>query len=178
MVVRSTKLLTYEDYARFPDDGRRFELIEGEAFMVPSPETGHQELLLRLVRAIDAYLQAYGGGRLFFAPLDVVLSDITVVQPDIIFVADERSEIIGAKNIRGAPTWMIEVVSDPVRDQKVKRDLYMNAAVEEYWAVVRNPALVEIHVPGQQSWSVVPPALLSPTCLPGLEIDLAELFAD
>lgn len=178
MVVRSTKLLTYEDYARFPDDGRRFELIEGEAFMVPSPEVDHQDLLQRLFLRIHHHLDAHGGGRVFVAPLDVRLSDINVVQPDVIFVAEERSHIIEVKNIRGVPTWLIEVVSDPVRDQKVKRELYMNAGVGEYWAVVRRPPSIEIHVPGRQPTTVEPPARVGPACLPGLEIDLAELFAN
>jgi Uma2 family endonuclease len=177
MVVRSTKLLTYEDYARFPDDGRRFELIEGEAFMVPGPDVAHQELLQRLFTRVDRHLEAHGGGRVFVAPLDVLLTDINVVQPDVIYVADERANIIGTKNIAGAPTWLIEVVSDPVRDQKVKRDLYMQAGVEEYWAVVPKPPSVEIHIPGRQPTTVEPSATVGPSCLAGLEIDLTELFS-
>jgi Uma2 family endonuclease len=178
MVVRPTRVLTYEDYARFPDDGRRFEVIEGEAFMVPSPEVAHQELLQRLFRYIDRHVESNGGGRVFVAPLDVLLSDVNVVQPDVIFVSDERSEIVGVKNLRGVPTWLIEIVSDPVRDQKVKRDLYMSFGVDEYWAVVPKPAMIEVHVPGLAANVVEPPARIRPACLPGLEIDLSELFAD
>lgn len=178
MVVRPTKLLTYEDYARFPDDGRRFELIEGEAFMVPSPDVGHQDLVLGIALQISRYLAQHGGGRVFIAPLDVVLSDLNVVQPDVIFVAEDRLGVIRDENIRGAPTWLIEVVSDAVRDQKVKRDIYMQSGVDEYWAVVRDPASIEVFRPRQQPVLYERPARVSPACLPDLEIDLAELFAE
>src|SRR5687767_8856009 len=135
MAVRPERGLTYEDYARFPDDGRRWELIGGEAYMVPSPSFEHQQILLRLLQRIGEHLDQHGGGRVVPAPLDVVLAEGEVVQPDVVFISDGDAHVITEKNIQGAPTWAIEIVSDPVRDKKAKRDLYARFGVREYWAV-------------------------------------------
>ncbi|MBI4730476.1 MAG: Uma2 family endonuclease [Acidobacteria bacterium] len=88
MATRPEPKLTYEDYVRFPDDGRRRQIINGEVFVVPSPSTRHQEIVGRLHRLIANHVEARGGGRAFVAPLDVVLSMTDVVQPDVLFVSD------------------------------------------------------------------------------------------
>lgn len=176
MAIRPKSELTYEDYVSFPDDGRRWELIDGEAYMVPSPTPDHQDLVGRLYRAIAEHLDARGGGRVFIAPIDVVLSEPHVVQPDVVFVSDADTDVITEKNIRGVPTWVIEVVSDPVRDKKVKRDLYARYDVPEYWAV--DPALrqIEIHRRGEQALIVQLPERPAPKVLPELVVELEALF--
>jgi Uma2 family endonuclease len=178
MATRPEQKLTYADYVLFPDDGRRWELIDGEAFVVPSPDVHHQDITGRIYRQIADHLDALGGGRVFMAPLDVLLaSDGTVVvQPDIVFIADADIHVIKAKNIEGVPTWAIEVVSDPVRDKKVKRDLYMRHGVSEYWALDPDLRCVEIHRPGVDAVVAEPPQRPSPLALPGLEIDLAAVL--
>lgn len=176
MAIQRQRKLRYDDYARFPDDGRRWELIGGEAFMVPSPTTGYQDIILTLARRIADHLDQHGGGRVFVAPLDVLLSDHDVVQPDIVFVSDANASIITEKNIKGIPNWLVEVVSDPVRDLKVKRDLYMGQGVGEYWAVDPDLRRVEIYRPGQAPVVVEPPERAAPRTLPGLTIDLEALL--
>lgn len=178
MAIGASIRLTYEDYCRFPDDGRRWELIGGEPYVVPGASTFHQELVARLHRIIAAYLDGYGGGRVFIAPLDVLLTDEDVVQPDLIFVADDQLGLIHSKFIRGAPAWVIEVVSDPVRDKKVKRDLYMRSGVREYWAVDPDLRRVEVYRPDSTVGSIEGSARAHPHVLPALEIDLVALFAD
>jgi Uma2 family endonuclease len=84
--------------------------------------------------------------------------------------------VIKAKNIEGVPTWAIEVVSDPVRDKKVKRDLYMRHGVSEYWALDPDLRCVEIHRPGVDAVVAEPPQRPSPLALPRLEIDLEALL--
>ena len=176
MATRVQHGLTYDDYARFPDDGRRWELIDGEAFMVPTPSTDHQDILGRLHLIIGRYLETSGGGRVFFAPLDVIFAPHQVFQPDVIFVSDADTSVITQKNLQGAPTWLIEVCSDPVRDKRVKRDVYARYGVREYWIVDPELRNVEVHAKGLEPMIFSPPAKLAPSVLPNLEIDVEEVL--
>jgi Uma2 family endonuclease len=176
MATRSQRALTYDDYVRFPDDGRRWELIGGEAYMVPGPDAEHQNIVGRLFRRIADHLDAHGGGQVFVAPFDVLLSDVDVVQPDVIFVADAHTHVITQKNIRGVPTWLIEVVSDPVRDKRAKRDRYMQYDVPEYWAVDPHLRTIDVYRPGLETVVFTAPASASPSVLPGLTLELDDIF--
>jgi Uma2 family endonuclease len=87
--------LTYDDFLLLPDDGKRHEIIDGAHYVTPSPNLRHQDVVLRLTLRIGAYLEAHpGAGRLFIAPLDVVLSHHDVVEPDLLFVAGDQTEIL------------------------------------------------------------------------------------
>ncbi|MEW6238353.1 MAG: Uma2 family endonuclease [Candidatus Omnitrophota bacterium] len=127
---------TYEDYLHFSDD-KRYEIIEGEVYMVPSPFTNHQQVSRRLERLIEDYVMARDLGEIFDAPLDVVLSDIDVVQPDIFFISNKNSGIITYKNIQGAPDLAIEILSPSSdhKDKVLKKKLYAKYGVKEYWLV-------------------------------------------
>jgi Uma2 family endonuclease len=114
----------------------------------------------------------------FVAPLDVVLSEENVVQPDIVFVADDDTASIEESCVRGAPAWLIEVVSDPVRDKKAKRELYTGHGVGEYWAVDVELRRIEIFRPSEDPMIVEPPAGATPKAPPALTIPVAPLFAD
>ena len=103
--------LTYEDYAALPDDGRRYELHEGELSVTPAPGTDHQDILGNLFVIIRGHVRARGLGRVFVAPVDCILADITVVQPDIVFVAAARLPVISSRGIEGAPTLAVEIIS-------------------------------------------------------------------
>ncbi len=129
----STKL-TYEDYCLLPDDGRRHEIIDGEHYVNPSPNTKHQRVAKRFVEALLPFEQR-GLGEVFFAPYDVVLSMIDVVEPDVLWIIAARSHIITPKNIAGPPDVVIEVLSDSNRgyDQRVKYKTYERWGVAEYW---------------------------------------------
>ena len=125
---------TYEDYKHTPED-KRYELIDGDLIMVPAPRTAHQRnsrdigfLLIEFARENDL-------GEVFIAPYDVVLSETDVVQPDILFVSNERSQIINEDNVRGAPDLVVEVLSPSTaqRDRTLKRTLYALHGVSEYW---------------------------------------------
>jgi Uma2 family endonuclease len=176
MATRPQRSLTYEDYARFPEDGRRWELIDGEAFMVPSPTTDHQRIMLRFRDQIASFLKVHGGGECFVAPLDVVFAPEQVFQPDVIFVSDDDASVVTDQNIQGAPTWLIEIVSDPVRDKRVKRDAYARFGVREYWIVDPELRNVEIHRLGQEPFIIEPPAEPAPAVLSGLSVDLEDVF--
>ena len=97
--------LTYADYLKTSDD-ERYELLNGELIMSPSPKEIHQYISGNLYFVLGAFVRERSLGRGYFSPFDVVLSDTDVVQPDLLFVSNERADIITPDNIQGrAPTW-------------------------------------------------------------------------
>ena len=134
--VRPATKLTYEDYRKTPDD-ERWELLNGELIMPPSPTIAHQRVSRRLERRLDTFVEERGLGEVFYAPCDVVLSDVNVVQPDLLFVSTEQAHIITRENIRGAPDLVVEILSPSTasRDWRDKLDLYAEHGVKEYWVV-------------------------------------------
>ncbi|MGQ0745158.1 MAG: Uma2 family endonuclease [Acidimicrobiales bacterium] len=182
MALAQQALLTYDDFAAFPDDGVRRELIDGEVVVSPSPGTRHQDVVGELYGTFWTHLKAHGGGRVFVAPYDVVLGPHQVVEPDIVFVADANVGIVGDLNIAGAPTLLIEVVSDSHTDRVRKRDLYGRHGVGEYWVVDPDGDRVEVHLLEAGASRYPKPVIfepgetVSPACLPGLVIDVAGLL--
>ena len=126
--------LTYADYMQTPDD-IRYELLDGELILAPSARTAHQRTTRKVLRRLDDFVEENELGEVFVAPYDVVLDDFNVVQPDILFVSNERSHIITDLNIQGAPDLVIEILSPSTarRDKTQKRDLYAQHEVPEYW---------------------------------------------
>ena len=147
MLQKATSLpFTYEDYLLFPEDGKRHEIIEGEHYVSPSPITQHQRILGRLFAALNNFLQQHPLGEVFIAPMDVVLSDLDIVQPDLLFIASSNAGIITEKNMQGPPNMVIEILSESTRktDEVVKRKLYARYGVQEYWVV--DPELETVKV--------------------------------
>jgi len=104
--------LTYEDLLLFPDeDGKRHELIDGEHYVTPPSNIKHQTIVFNLGGMIWSYLQQHPGGRAFNVPVDIVLSDFDVVEPDLQFISRTRQEILTKQNVRGAPDLVVEVGS-------------------------------------------------------------------
>jgi len=137
--------MTYNDYAMLPDE-QRYELIDGELLMTPSPTTPHQRVLRELYDRLSNYINKNDLGEVFFAPLDVLLSDYDVVQPDLLFISKSRKSIIQEKNIQGPPDLVVEIVSPTHRDrdQFVKKDLYARYGVQEYWLVDLQKRWIEV----------------------------------
>lgn len=175
---------TYEDFQLFPDDGKRHEIIDGEHYVTPSPITKHQRVLGNLYRLLSTFLHDRRLGSVFIAPLDVVFSDLDVVEPDLLFVSKERSEIITEKNIRGAPDLLVEILSEGTRktDEIVKRKLYERFGVREYWIVdplldsVKVYRLVENVYERVAELTAEKAETLATPLLPGLTIPLPEVF--
>jgi Uma2 family endonuclease len=176
---RPEPYLTYEDYVHFPE-GQRWELLDGEAFVIASPTARHQDIALRLARVVADHLDVHGGGRVFIAPFDVVLSPGDVVQPDVVFISDARMDVLTEANVWGTPDWAVEVLSDPHRDRELKRQRYANARIPEYWIIDPDTDRVEIYRLSGGSYPdpevAGPPATVSPGVLPGLRIELAALL--
>jgi Uma2 family endonuclease len=173
--------LTYEDYAAFPDDGIRREIVGGEVYELNAPTTRHQRLVLALARKLADHVDAHGLGEVFVSPLDVLLDEHDIVQPDIVFVAATHAGIVTDPNLKGIPDLLIEVVSDPRHDRIRKRDLYARAGVTEYWIVDPDADRIEIYRLRPDGYPK--PEILEPgdelrsAVLPGFGLDLTELFA-
>jgi len=180
MAVDHSRLLTYEDYAAFPDDGTRREIIQGRVVVTPAPTTRHQRLVLRFGALFHDHLRQHGGGEAFIAPTDVLLSEHDIVQPDVLFIADERGEIVTEANIAGTPTLAIEIVSDPRTDRVRKRDLYARTGAAEYWIVDPDADRIEVHRLDGSTYGK--PKIyergetLTTPLLPGLHVDLEDLL--
>jgi Uma2 family endonuclease len=130
--------LTYDDFVLFPDDGKRHELIDGEHFVTPSPTLKHQKVLGNLHLLIGNWLEPQPIGQIYCAPFDVVFSTFDVVEPDLLYMSNERAEaVLTEANVQGAPELVIEIGSPSTRqrDETIKRRLYERAGVSEYWFV-------------------------------------------
>lgn len=176
-----TSGLTYADLEAMPEDNIRREIIDGELFVTPSPRFSHQDLVGRLFLLLAPFVQERRLGTLLVGPFDAVLTDRTVCAPDIVFIANEHDERLNAKNVQGAPTLIIEVLSDARHDRIRKRDAYERAGVPEYWIADPDSEWVEVYRLNDGRYGK--PELLrtgdtlSSPWFPGLQIDLAALFA-
>ena len=175
------RLLTYEDFLTFPDDNVRREIIDGKVYVTPSPNVRHQDRVGRLYLAVATFLEAHPLGRVFVAPLDVLLDEHTIVEPDLIVVGDDRLDIIEQANIVGAPSLLVEVLSDPRTDRVRKRAVYERNGVPEYWIVDPQADRVEVYRIAGAAYGkptiVEPGDTLGTELLPGLRIDVGRLFA-
>ncbi len=153
--ITEKKKYTYEDYLKTPE-GERYELIEGELLMTPSPVPRHQRISRELEFEIVRFVKENGLGEVFDAPCDVYLDVENVVQPDILFISKERLSIIGEKNIQGAPDLVIEIISENTayRDLVQKKKLYARFGVKEYWIVIPGEELVEIYTLKDNSYTL------------------------
>ena len=174
--------LTYQDYRNTPDD-ERYELINGELIMSPSPRKAHQQTHAKLGTRLYTFVERHNLGEVYFAPFDVALSDTDVVQPDLLFVSRERLHIITEDNIQGAPNLVIEILSPSTsaRDKGYKRDLYAKHGVKEYWQVDTDAKLITVLSLGAHGdYDAVAvygmgQTLKSPL-LPGFALNLDEIF--
>jgi Uma2 family endonuclease len=140
------KKYTYADYLKTPDD-ERCELIEGELVMTPSPVTRHQRISRKIEFMLEKYITENDLGEVFYAPFDVYFDEENVVQPDILFISKERLDIIGEKNIQGAPDLVIEIISESTayRDLVQKKKLYARFRVKEYWIVIPEESSIGVY---------------------------------
>lgn len=172
---------TYNDYAQMDDD-KRYELIEGELYMVPAPGFQHQTISRDLGVVLWEFVKKNNLGTVLYAPFDVVLSETDVVQPDIIFVSKERMGLMTEKNLRGAPDLAIEILSTATRerDKLVKKRLYREYGVKEFWIVDPDRRTIEIMVlkeTGFETFGIyfIDDELTSPL-LKGFRFYLKEVF--
>ncbi len=127
--------LDYLDYAEIPSDGKRYELLEGDLHVTPASSPLHQRVSKRLQRMLENYFEETGRGEVFNAPIDVLLSNHDVVQPDIVLVLNP--EQISKRGIEGPPFLLVEVLSPSTKnyDRTSKAQRYAALGVSHYWIV-------------------------------------------
>lgn len=140
-------VLTYKDYEALPDDGRRYEIHDGELAVTTAPTPEHQRRSRSLFTTLNAHVVSRRIGEVFYAPIDVILSDTAIVQPDIVYVASDRLGTVSSRGIEGAPTLVIEILSPSTArtDRHVKLQLYARHGVPNYWIFDPDGRSVEAH---------------------------------
>ena len=180
--MQTTRLrFTYRDYLLLPEGDRR-ELIEGDFHAVPAPSIWHQTIVANLGMALRDFVKRNRLGAVLWAPTDVVLSPESVVQPDILFISNERRGIITEDNVSGAPDLVVEILSPSTaeRDRELKRALYARCGVREYWLVDPEDSSVEVMAleeAGVDSTRAFTSGRVESAVLPELGVPLAEIFA-
>ena len=179
--------LTYDDFVLFTDDGLRHELIDGEHYVTPSPNDKPQTILVNLLLLIGPWVRAHATGKVWLAPFDAILSPSDVVEPDLLYVSNERrAQIVTAANVQGTPELVVEIGSPGTRrrDETTKRALYERAGVSEYWVVDTEREVVRVYRRFRKRFA--PPEDLSlkagdvlrPPLLQGLELPISEIFRE
>ncbi len=173
---------TYEDYLRLADD-KRYEVINGRLYEMPAPTPLHQRILIRIAKFMIYFVERKDPGEVLPSPIDVVLGDKYVLQPDIIFISKDRLGIIGEKAIMGPPDLVVEIISPATvrRDTVVKKEIYEKFGVREYWIVYPDEKAIEVWVLNDKGkydlFSVAEgEGKVKSKVLEGLEIDLKEVF--
>lgn len=183
MTIKSEKKITYEDYLKI-DDGKQYELIEGELIKVPAPNDKHQNISLNLCLIQATYVRNNKLGVVRDAPLDVILDKNNVVQPDLIFISKDRYSIINENGgISGPPDLAIEIISKGSKyaDTYKKKDLYEKFGIKEYWLVDPFSESVQVLVPDDSNkYELFSEGFAGDTIkskiLSGLEISIEEVF--
>src|SRR5712692_1862389 len=139
---------TYEDYAALPENGQRYEIVNGVLIMAPAPSPDHQDITGEIFSYLRTHIKLAGLGRVFTSPIDVDLGTKNVYQPDVVVVLNEHLDRVQEKKIVGAPDLVVEVASKSTAayDRLTKHDAYARAGIAEYWMVKPASRTVEVMV--------------------------------
>ena len=182
MAMPATTRWTVEMVRALPDDGNRYEVIDGELFVTPSPALRHQDAVLAMASLVRPYVSAHGVGHVVVSPADVTFDDGSLVQPDV-FV----TPLVGARRPRDwsevkALLLAVEVLSPSTAraDRRVKLRLYQRQHVPEYWIVDVDARLVERWRPADERPEILAEHLewQPDPALPPLGLDLPSYFRE
>ncbi|ODS34460.1 MAG: hypothetical protein SCARUB_00334 [Candidatus Scalindua rubra] len=181
VITTEHKKMTYADYLKI-DDNKRYEILEGELKMIPAPSTGHQSVSRNLEFLIWSFVKEKGKGKVFYAPIDVVLDVDQVLQPDVVFIRGKNQNIIGKNAIQGTPDLVIEIVSPSSAfcDTVEKKEIYRKYGVMEYWLVFPDEKVIEVFTLEKEEYIEFcrskKTGRVKSKILMGLEIDPKEVF--
>lgn len=138
---------TYDEFARLPNDGNRYEIIGGELYVSPAPNPIHARVAARITRVLDTFAEETGLGGVFTGQIDILFGEGDYFEPDILFVCQDRIDIVTNRGVEGAPDLVVEVLSPTtaLRDRHLKRDRYALFGVAEYWIVDPVAKQIEIY---------------------------------
>jgi Uma2 family endonuclease len=171
-----------DDIWDVPDDGKRYEVIDGELYMTTAPDLDHQRPSGNLFGFIWSYLRVHPVGEIYSAPVGLILDDENGLQPDLVYVSQERAGILTRRVIRGTPDLVVEVLSPSTaaRDRGVKLRRYAAAGVPHYWLVEPATRTLEAYRLGEGGYILAgtfgPGDTFRPALFPGLEIPIAQLW--
>lgn len=173
---------TAEEFWSLPESVLPVEYINGEIIMSPSPTIAHQSVSRNIFRGIDKSLPAEAADQIFYAPLDVVLPSGDVVQPDILFLAEE--DVRHAKErgrVRCVPLFVVEILSpgSVTLDAITKRELYEKNGVREYWIVNLGTRSIAQFVLRRKRYVLTELGesdVIRSAVLPGFEMTVGELL--
>jgi Uma2 family endonuclease len=147
-IVRTAQpRVSFTDLQQMPDDGRRYELYDGEVVELTGPIPLHQVVANNIKRVLEAYSKAHGGLSLV-SPIDIVFSEYDVVQPDVVYFTQARRHLVDFyAAIRHAPDLVVEVLSPSTRgnDRGRKMQMFARFGVPEYWIADPSTACLEVH---------------------------------
>jgi Uma2 family endonuclease len=137
----------YAEFARIPGDRNRNEVIAGEIYASPRPSPLHQRALIRVLSRLNGFVEEHALGNVFIGPIDVLFGEQDFIEPDAVFVRQERDGLISDRGIEGVPDLIIEVVSPATshQDRVIKRELYAYFGVPEYWIIDYEAKQVEVY---------------------------------
>jgi Uma2 family endonuclease len=171
--------ITYEDFKTFPDDGRRYELIDGEVFMFASPSLLHQLLLGELLVLFRDAVTLKDLGWVVAAPFEVKFFGPNAVQPDLVVVLRDRADVLTPSGVRGAPSVLLEILSPSNRsyDLTTKAELYARNGVLEYWIVDAEAETITVHELRDGRYVALPnDGIARSRVVPDLAVDIRALF--
>ncbi len=175
---------TYADWETLPDDGKRYEVIDGVLYMTTAPSNFHQWIVARLYRNIGIPAEDQGYAYTFLAPVGVIMPGCAPVQPDVIVVLKDNADIIQQGKIYGVPDVIIEVQSpgNASYDEKIKLVAYAQARVPEYAIVKPHSCTIDVYVLDARGRYKHPRTFgeaqtCSFSCLPAISVAVADLFA-
>jgi Uma2 family endonuclease len=177
------RLLTYDDFLKLPDDGKRYEVIGGELSMHSTPRRDHQEVVAALNWMLQGFLRSSGFGRVYTHPVDVWLSHTDIVEPDLVVIRESRLDSYHPEGVvREPPDLVVEVLSPSTRgtDQVRKMALYAKSGVPEYWIADPDRRSLTLHVLEDGQYCPVEPdedGKRASRVLEGLRVDPDEVFA-
>ena len=182
MAVRRAVRFRAEDIWDTPDDGNRYEVIDGDLYVTPPPVEVHQRGAGNLYGYIWQYLHAHPLGVVYMAPIGLRLDGANGLQPDLVYVSNARRDIIKERGIEGTPDLIVEVLSPSTeaRDRGVKLRRYAAAGVPHYWLLAPRTRSLETYVLTDAGYELTetygPGTTFSPDLFPGLEIPIDALW--
>jgi Uma2 family endonuclease len=179
--VSSEHKVTHRDLEHTPDDGSRWEVIDGIFHVTPFPSYAHQCAVTELLTMLHAHVRAHSLGRVFAAGLKVVLDEPTGVGPDIVYVSTARMGGMREDGYHGAPDLVVEVLSSkPTLDRSIKFQKYAQAGISHYWIVDPDKRTLSAYALEADRYrgavELAENARFDPELFEGLSIPLAELW--
>ncbi len=150
-------ILTYDDYVELPNDGKRYEILEGELAVTPAPALKHQISAAKVFKIVSRHVDENKLGIVLFAPVDLILDSSSILQPDLLFVSNARQNILTEKGLFSAPDLVIEILSPTTtrNDRVTKAQIYARHKVPAYWIADPEQETLEIYLLDGDSFRLV-----------------------